>query len=351
MRKNELIPPGMSPDDFMDAIHNVTGIAPARSPGWKFKDKDVRARMARDFSQAIQAYVNRPQKTYERKIQAFIKTSDLPEPVTDLFDTFNDVQNFDMGWMQSFKDASNRIEAGRDFWEVVVLTEGSSWQLVPEGHSVKIQTRSGTLTTIKVAKYGDGIAWSDELIRFRKLGPMLDIAEDFVRGYNRDKADRFYTLLANSSSQTVAANQNADEVAADVKSINNGAFTLLNGLRNTRNLPDSQEILMYITPQFKERGLRAFGELSQTFAGSTGRVVYNVRPVFTFNSNLPAAASGESFAGLMVVPGFLNQWAQLMEPTMFDDTDILSLSFIQTAFAYYGGAVIDPNQVLTIGFK
>lgn len=161
---NDLIPKDMSPDDFMDHLHDITGVAPAGNKNWQPSDTSERMRKAKHFSSAIQAYIDRPRKAYQEKIQSFITTADLPEPVTNTWDQFTDIVNFDQQWLSAVKDVSNRLESGRDFWEVVTLGEGSSWQLLPEGKSVKIQNRSGALTQINLIKTGDGIAWTDKIL-------------------------------------------------------------------------------------------------------------------------------------------------------------------------------------------
>lgn len=348
--KDSLIPKGMSVDVFLDKIQMITGLYDPRVRV-PVIDQTERIQAGRYFSEGVQAYTHRPQKRFQEKVQAFLKTSDLPEPVTNVFDTFTDTENFDMLWQPAFKDASNRIEAGRDFWETLTLDEGSAWQLIPEGHSVKIQTRSGELAQVKVAKFGDGIAWTDEMIRFRKIGPMLDLAEDFRKGYFKDKADRHYNLLTTSAGAIEAADDTGSStLEKDINTLNNAAFNLLNGLKDTRNLPMTTPLLLYTTPQMQTRLNRALAEVSQAFPGSTTRVTYNITPVYTFNDNLPAAVTTESFAGLLVVPGEKIQAATIMQPTFFNDTDILSLSFIQTAFSYYGAGVLDINQIRQVGF-
>jgi len=358
---DNLIPKHVSPGEFMDAIHDATGIAPAGYKNWQFGDTDTRVRKAKMLREAIIAYVDRPRRRYEKikeQVQAYWKSSDLPDPITDSFARFEDVRNFDMAWMEAFSDSSNMIEQGRDFWEVLTddtdTTRGDGkfgWTIVPEGDKVDLIKATGSLTSIKVKKFGSGIEWGDELIRFRRISVMVDLAAKFQRGYNTDKADRFYTLLGNAAGATNETDIGTSTLEKDISAINTGAYDMLNAVKNTRNLPESTELLLYVSPQHKARILRALGEVSQAFSGSTTRVVFNVRPIFTFNSNLGAASSGFGFAGLMVIPGHKNQWAQLMDVTMFEDRDITSLSFIQTAFAYYGGAVLDTNQVRRINFK
>ena len=139
---------------------------------------------------------------------------------------------------------------------------------------------------------------------------MIDLAEKFRRGYNTDKADRFYTLLTNASHDTLEQGTAPSEVEGDIRAIEEAAENILEGVKDTRNLPAGTELLMYVplssSGRRRSRILRALGELSQAFQGSTQRVTYNVRPIFSFNSNLPTASSGFDFAALMVIPGHKN---------------------------------------------
>lgn len=188
-----------------------------------------------------------------------------------------------------------------------------------------------------------------EMIRFRKLGPMLDIAEDFVRGFHRDQGDRMYSLLVNASSATdTYPTTGTTSLDNNILSINQTAFNIMNAVKDTRNLPITTPLVAYITPDARSSVMRAMGELSQGFSGSTERVTFNVQFMYTFNDNMPSATTGQDFAGIMVLPGHKIQYATLTDrPLMFNDTDILSLSFIQTAFAYYGAGVLDTSQIRT----
>ena len=353
-----LIPKHVSAGEWMDMLHDATGIAPAGQPNWQFGDVDTRVKRAKMFQESIAAYVDRPMRKRKEAIQAYWASSDLPDPVTDSFARFNDTKNYDMAWMDAFSDASQFIEPGRDYWEVLTddtdTTRGDNkfgWNIIPEGEKVSMIHATGNLTSITVKKFGSGISWSDELIRFRRISVMIDLAEKFRTGYQADKSSRFYTLLAAASGATDQTDVGTSQLEQDISAINTGAYNVLNALKDTRNLPLGTELLLYVSPQYQDRVRRALGELSQAFSGSTGRIHYNVRPIFTFDSALPTASSGFTFAGLMVAPGMKNQYAQLMDVTMYEDRDITSLSMIQTAFAYYGGACLDTNQVRTINFN
>lgn len=345
---SDLIPKGMSASDWMDSIHKITGIMPFDRK-IDLPDHSERVRSAKYFAESIQAFNKRPDKQYKKmkeQVQAHISSSDLPEPITTTFQMFNDTTNYDMGYVEAFLDASSRIQNGK--WEIVTSSDGAVWRLIPEGHSVRIDTKSATLVDVEVSKFGSGLAWTTEMIMRRQVGRMLDIAEDFRRGFWVDKANRHYSILANASGDLRAAT--LPTLEGWITDINNAAITLLDRVKNTRNLPLSHQLLIYAHPSARTKINRALGEMSQAFNGSTMRVEYNIRPIYTFNSNLPSAASGESEACLMVIPGYKLQMGEAMPVTFYNDTDILNLSFIQTAFSFYGAIAADSGtQILTFG--
>jgi hypothetical protein len=347
--RDQFLPKDMEPGVFLDALHKISGVGPSGDKKWTPPDKSERIMLGKYLGEAIQAYMERPVKKYQEKIQAFMKTTDLPDMVTRSFDTFYDVDNYDLLYQNAYKDVSGLIEPSRSYWEIATIDTGVVWKLIPEGHSVTMEKVTGTRTTVDLIKLGCGISITDELIRFRRFTELVDLVEEMRRSYMQDLADRYYTLLVGASHTTIAASVGGTEIENDINSINGAAYDLLDGLKDTRNLPMSHEVLIYITPQAQARVQRALGELSQSFAQSTGRVIYNVRPLFSFNSNLPSAASGETYAGIMCVGGFKSQSATLMGPTFYTDEDILSLSYIRTCFSYIGGACADTNQILTFG--
>jgi hypothetical protein len=348
--KDSLIPSKLSPGEWMDMVQDITGIY---APGQKReRDTTERITLGQKFQASIQAYMDRPVKIYQKKVQALMKTSDLPDMVSDMFDTMTDIANFDLGWQAAYKDASNRIEAGRNYWEILTLTEGDTWELIPEGHSVQLGKRTGSKVTVEVHKYGSGVGWSDEAIRFRKIGPLLDQMEDFRRGYWRKKTNQHYELLANAAKDDIDIypQTGGNDLENDILALNNTAYNILLNLKDSRNLDDSTEMLLYISPKAKSRILRALSEVSQAYAGSKERIVFNIRPIFTFNSNLPSALSGDSYGAIMCVPGYNSQTATVMEPTFYNDQDILSLSYITTGFSYYGACIADTKQVRQMSF-
>lgn len=338
----DLIPPGMSGEDFCDHLIDIIGEDHFNQKR-QFPDTTERVKKARMFKTAVQAFMEEPKKVYREKVQAFLKSSDLPVPVTDTFQNFTDTTNYDMLWEAAFADVSNRLVNGRV--EIVTSSENSVWRLIPEGHAVEVSTGSATLTDFEVSKFGAGIGWTQEMITRRQVGRMMDLAMDFRNRFWQDKADRHYTLLTNGSGNTLG--DTGSTTAANITDINTAAFTVLNAVKNTRNLPVSTNLLLYAPVQARSIIDVALGQLSQAYNGSTKLVRYNITPMYTFNSNMPSTATGSVYTCLMVIPGHKIQMAEAMPVTFYNDTDVLSLTFIQTAFSFYGAIVADTNQIAT----
>lgn len=354
---HSLIPKGMTPDRFGDIIQQISG---KLGPTAQAMDRSSVTPLANKFKERMINFMNAPTVQMTERIEAYWKTSDLPDPVNQRFSMFTDTTNTDTGWMLAFDDVSALMNQDRDFWEIATddtdTTRGDGkfgWKVIPEGDKVEMVKLTANLEQVKVRKYGAGLNWSDEIIRFKKLVAMMQVADKFVRGYQTDKADRFYALLARSFGANIQnPTGGATVLANDIATLNDAAFELLNGLKNTLNLSLGTEILLYADARYQSRINQALSTVDQAFAGSRGSMEYRIRPVYTLNDDIAALAAptGTTFSGMMVIPGFRNQWAQLMDVTMFNDNDITSLSFIQTAFAYYGGACLDSNQFRKVEF-
>lgn len=346
------------PAAFIDMLQDATGIYGddrVRSMS-RAQNRDEIRKRSNFVGEAIQAFIGYADQIHSPElIQAFTTTGDIKQPASNSFDMFMDIANYDEAWMALFKDSSNRIAPGTDFWEVVTGQQGSSWSVVPEGKRLVVRKFTvNDLQACKVHKWGDAIGITDEMIRFRKIGPIMDIMQDFRDGYGRAKANAAYAALtAAAGATTTPDTTGSTNLEKDINTINTAAQALLYGLRNTRNLPATTPVVLIVpdaTALVRSRILRALGELSQAFQTSTQRINYNVTPLFTFNTNLPAAATGEAFRGLMVVPGLKSQQATAMASITLTDTDRLSLTYITSQFSYWGLYVLDGNQVRNVGF-
>lgn len=348
-----------NPQLFVDYLQDATGLY---GSGERMRivaragSEEERRKRDKFVSETIQAFLGYSDTPKSEAVQAFTTTGDIKQPMSSVFDMFMDIANYDDGWMALFKDSSSRITPGTDNWEVLTGQQGSAWEVIPEGKGLKVRKfTANDLQVCKVHKWGDAIGITDEMIRFRKVGPIMDIMQDFRDGYGRAKANAAYAALTTASAANVTTPDTTGSTVLekDINTINTAVQARLTALKDTRNLPATTPVFMVIPDAgtlARSRILRALGELSQAFQTSTIRVSYNVIPIFTYNANLPAAATGEAFRGLIVVPGLKNQQGSAADLISLSDTDRLSLTYIQSQFAYWGLYVLDSAQVGRIGF-
>lgn len=296
----------------------------------------------------VAQYMRAPAKKGREIAHNFITASDIPQMITGNASTFMNVENYDMSWELAFMDVP--IEAGRNFWEILTLTNGVTFRKVPEGARVRVEGLTGEKAIAYVDKYGGAIGWTDEEIRFRQYASMQAKAQAFRDAFWKNKADVHYTLFGASisGSNTTSYQQgSADTVLdGDVKTINAAAFALADRMKD-KYVGDvlAQPMILYFNPVVWDRVLRALRQTSQDYAGSVNRVLYNIRPVPTFNRYL-SSATGESttttFA--LVLPGYQMQKATVMDPTPYYGFDETSLTYVQSMWSYYG-AVASANQI------
>ena len=282
----------------------------------------------------------------------FTATSgDLPVLDGSAFNVTNAGQEFDLGWMDAFKDVA--VRDGYDHFQIVTMENPLTVQLVPEGTKLALQKINGTKLNVQLNKYGVGIQWTDEMIRFRDFTALVNTVEDAVEAHQADKADRHYALLTaaaqtTTSYQSTTGNSQKDN---DIETLNKAYADLIIANKDKfRGLNANVEVLLYLPITAKGRIERAANSLINDVTGSGSRVQFNIRRIYTLNNNLPAATTGVDFAGLLVLPERKIQKGQLVEPVVFNEQDILSLSYIQTAWQYYGSGVGATSQCRKVNF-
>ena len=275
-------------------------------------------------------------------------SSDVPIVTTESFNVTVQSQNFDMGYEKVFKLVP--LGENQDAWEIYDVANSLTFVRVEEGQRIEVAGHTGSKVTAYVDYYGGAIGWTDKMIRYRKVGAMLDLAETFRNRFWSNKANNFYALLAAAGAlnitvyQGVAAN---GQLQRDIQTINEAAFVLTNRNRN-KGYGDTAnaKLVMYFNPRDKNRILAAFNVTSSALAaaGQTGDVVnYNIELVPTFNSFIVSGSP------LLVLPGNKLQRAEGMAPTPYGpEMDILSLNRVQSVWAIYGGIVADTDQVETV---
>lgn len=331
--------------DFFNALEVLTNPEEDRTP---------RVKASKAIKATINGFVNRPAKAWEKikaqhnHVKAFGSKADIPTIITDNPEIFRNTDYFDMQWEQAYRDIN--LDPSRDFWEIVTVDSGLAFRLVPEGGSLQVERITGSKVIAYVGKYGGSIGWTDEMVRFRKLEVMQQIAETFRERFYKDKANRHYLVLSTAAEdQTNVTWQGSTgdaEVERDIKTINELAYQIANdtkdaGYGDTANA----EFVLYANPKVRSRITRALSYIGQDVAGMPLRVDYNVTPYFTFDPYIASSAGSSTNTDiLMVLPGQKIQRATVMEPTTFSDTDILSLSYVDAVWSYYGATAADSRQ-------
>lgn len=301
---------------------------------------------------AIQAFLNKPKKTLEKKIQAVGVSTDFAQITHESFNVTVETDNFDMGWEQAFRQVP--LGKNQDTWEIYNVANSLTFFKVEEGQRIEVAGLTGTTATATVDYYGGAIGWTDKMIRFRKVPAMIDMAGVFRNKFWSNKANNHYALLAVAAALNPVAWQGvaADgRTLRDILTINRAAFLIGNvnrnkGYGNTANSP----LVLYANPNDEDRIEAAFRVTSGQLAAArengisvTGR---RISRIYTYN---PSIVSGHP---LLVLPGNKLQKADAMAPTTYtQEIDVLTLNRVQAVWAIYGAIVGDTDQCyqLTLG--
>lgn len=305
---------------------------------------------------AIQAFHREPvtpkfrNKIQAMKIQALGigVSTDFAETIGKSFEAFFELDNFDLDYEKVFKVVP--VSPYKMSWEIHTVKNGIAFRKVAEGETIEVYGMNSTKDTIYADKYGGALGWTDELMRKREVAAMMDKAETFRNAFYVTKGNAHYLLIATAGALHVTPWQGviADgQLRRDIQTLNQGAYSIGNlckdkGYGNTANA----RFVVYADPIFKARimaALRATTQMMQVNKTSAVQIDANIEPVFTFNNNLKGKI-------VMALPGFKSQRADIMLPTQYSDTDILSLTYIQAVWAYYGAGIGDTEQFAELEF-
>lgn len=319
------------------------------------------AKEANKIRAVIEASFNAP-NVRANYVKAAIQASQTGTGVSTNFDKItNDlVKVFNEGpiYDNLYELAFEEVQATEGTWTIASVTDGVTFEQVPEGHALKLRSMQSGLQTARTAKYGAAMGWTDEMIRHRELARMQSLQTRIVNRYWRHKADQHYGLLAaaapvdNSNSNVTVYDTTAGntQVARDIDTIDAASFAL--GNRNKEKDYDMNRALLYLPMSLKKRIGKAFNvsagpptlSSSQAAGSIRDEMAYDVQPLYTWNTNIPANT------GIMVLPGNLIQRVDEVPPFFLNDTDILSLQYIIAMWTYYGAAIGDTGQVQRVLF-
>jgi len=292
------------------------------------------------------AFMLKPRVNMVKRIQAIGVSTDLEKITADAFNVTVDSAIYDLGYEQAYQ----KIQLGRnqDFWEIYDVTNGLTFRKVVEGERIQLEGISGSKVTAYVDYYGGAIGWTDKMIRYRKIGPMVQLASIFRNRFYSKKANVHYALLAAAAALNITTYQGAaadGELRRDIETINLAAYTLTNRVKDKGYDPQNMaeaRLLLYANPKDRAR-IRAAQQATASsmaqVASNAAQVDWNITPIFTYDSNVSSGSP------ILVLPGNHIQAATDMEPTTFTSPkDPLTLNELQAVWSIYGATVADTDQ-------
>jgi hypothetical protein len=326
---------------FELAVSMVEGTPFSTAKGKTISDRKSKEKA---FVRVIQSFIHGV-KTEGKEIQAFTGSSDVAQLTKDVFNVTNQVPNYDLEWQRAFKTVG--LMKGQLSWEIATASTSAQFELVPEGGKIKFEKFDGTKVTVSIAKYGMGIGLTWETVEGRKMYQFIDQLEQTRAKLYDLWANVHYGLLATASTSNQIAWQGSGAILdRDIATINKGyedlgEATKDKGYGDTANA----EMLLYVSPKLKARVLQALNSTELAIANANGqRVVYNVTPIFTWNSQIPANK------GILVLPGNKIQNSVYMENMALTKQDNESLSDLYSYWTAFGGTVADSDQTFELAF-
>ncbi len=342
--------------DLISHIGQKSGEPYAFSDTLSLKFEEQRT-LAKKAIQAFMQDVGTPISS-DKAIQAFSGSGDLPKLTHDVFNVTNTVPNFDTLWQKCFKGVN--LMRGQLEWEIVNVAAGLVFELIPEGSKVKIYGISGAAATVKVAKYGAGLAITWEMIEGRKLYQFVDLMQQVRSRLGDLWADTHYALLATAADENAVDYQGlvTDPVVdRDTATLNAGYIEVGDNTKD-KGYGDTANVLMqlYAPPALKARINNAL-RMTQAEANS-GRqgggagagagssvVEFDIEANYSHNSNLTASEA------ILILPGNKIQNAAYMREMSFQEKDISTLNELRTYWSAFGAVIGDTDQCAVLSFS
>lgn len=309
---------------------------------------------------AIQSFFNAPNSVeFKKKLQAFNKkkmqalgyavSTDFADTAGMSFNAFFEMANYDMGWENYFKQV--QVSPYKNSWEIHTVKNGLTFKKLKEGEKVEIFGMNSTKATISCDRYGGALGWSDELIRFREVAAMMDLAETFRNRYFENKSNIHYNLIAAAAAKHPIAYQGvvADgRLRRDIDTLNEAVYRLglINKAKGYAGNMAMPQVLLTADPIFMRRIEAAMRATTANMAAAEGKadqVEYVIQRQYSFDDSV----SGKIIMG---IPGNKSQKADILAPTQFTDSDILTLTYVQAVYAYFGAGIGDDEQFVEVKF-
>lgn len=278
------------------------------------------------------------------KIAAFELTKgSLPDTLSQITGgVFNEMADYDNQYSLAFRSVPP--EPGHNWFEILTVTNGVTWQKVPTGDQVKISKFSGAVSRVTLDRFGAALAWDDDYVRFSGyVGRLIQMAEEVRTSYYLNKAANYYALLgaAATAATYVTYQAGANTLEKDVNTLNAIGLALVNAAKGKGY--QVGEILLYMKPEMLGRITNALRTNLNPLT-TTNTVVYNFRPMVT---NIVATGWPTTTTDVVaVVAGRKIMSCQIgADMEQLSDSEILSREYVSSFWSYYGGAVGYTGQV------
>jgi len=303
----------------------------------------------------VQAFMRFPEAKKQAEIQAFTTKGDMPELFTRLPYINILADNYDFGYEAAFRMATLDVINGQSklTWELVTGSDNIVFAAMAEGQAPEIASATADKILARCVRRSGALGWTDELIRDRALNILVERAQLFRTKFFVNKADEHYaslTAAANVNSaitwqtttETVGVNLDRDR-----KTINAASGYLANLLKD-KGYGDTANanFLLFLNPTAMKARIQQALATANTGVIIPTQVVWNVTPIYTFNTQMPATTT----TGIMVLPGNKIQRADAMQPTTFMKTDVATMTYAEYVHAYYGYIVADTDQLVEVEF-
>lgn len=325
-------------------------------------ERKVQARQAYDsclqgFLQAPQlSHKMRQEKMRELTLQAFSTKGDFPELISQQFAVLQGEVDYDTNYELLFDPAMK--DPGREDFEIAIINRGVQFRRMAEGERVRIEKMEGSFFKVSDAWFAAAIGWTEQMIRYRRLGTIADIAMAFRDSMQSRRASDFYslvnqavdtnaTLAGSDSSYAVTSHSSVGDTTADkdAKTLNNAYVTLMRrfyGIAGYGSATGQRPVYCLIQPENQERIMGALSRRFQAYSGSEGMVQYPIRPLVSLDSTLWDGFNSTDF--LLVIPGIKSKKFDEMKPTTFQERDVYSLTYATIVWMAYSGCMAASGQ-------
>ncbi|TGM21994.1 hypothetical protein [Leptospira meyeri] len=308
-------------------------------------------RPKREMKKQLQAFKN---SNKMRKLQAYnggVNAGDLPAIIQDNISVLMDSDVRIDGAHKALFDFVQSVET-LDYFEIATVSNGIRFKKLAEGERVPIHGMTGDYVQIPIEKDGAALAFSEEVIKYRKIWRVVDKLKEFRFAHFKKEADDFGALLKVAGALGVGSGyvQAFDSASgtAEEKTIRtlNAAYVKLTQKLKDRPYGDMvrPEVVLVASPLKSDVIDASLNTLIQPTPNSKLRVNKPITVLYTWNEKLLPDPN----KALMVLPGRRLQWTEQGTMQNYNYADPLSLMYATAYYNWHGEGIGDSDQVLTV---